>query len=798
MAFPSVVTPRGTSAALASATSHVVAMPASATTARGVLVIFTADSGPTFSITGTGWTLLGQAANAAFMGSCVIYKRPGVTLAALTVNLSFAEEGTYVVLAVDGAAPAESPYVASFAVTGANTDPPSLTPTGGARDYLWVAVRTGEAAVIATAAPTSYAGLTSATGGASGASTSTAERSLNAASENPGAFTSATEDCVAWTIAIPPSSSDQSVTMAAGIPSGERFGAGTVTTGAASVTTASIPTAEVFGAGQVNLAVTQAAGIPSAESVATTSTLIIQGAIGSEPIPSGERFGPSAVVVGPVAVTSGSIPSAESVPATSALALTVTSPSIPSPAAVPGGTVTVGAALVIGASIPSAESFGAGIVAPGPVAVASTAIPSGERFGEHRVSITIFSPSIPSAESVPGGLITVGAIAIVSPSIPSGERFGDGEITVTLDPTKRIRAVKLRLVPLYEVMVVGRVPAMSGPPTFLEVEPIDWAKLTWSSTLSKRQGLAVTCKTASITEPIAQRLRTPDRLPTELRVSRNGRRVFAGPLLGGGRNGDEITLECGGLLTYLEWMIVAADLRFDQVDQFGIAAALIDQWQALDFGHFGIDTSSVGTSGVLRDRSYVRDEIHQVGRRVEELGAVRDGFDAEIDPTTRKLQLWYPGKGVDRSIGDDAIVFDGRSIDDQTAMFSIAPGDLASDAFGTGSKSGGEAVLWSTQFNADLRAAFGRSAVTGSYDVELQGTLDDYVGGLLDARDQPLRAPGRKVRVPVDADLDSYDVGDRITYELDDLLGIGGTFRIRSRTVDVDRTGAESVDLEFV
>ncbi len=204
MAFPSVVTPRGASGALASSTSHVVTMPASATTARGVLVIFTADSGPTVTTASSGWTKLDEIKNAALMGSTVFYKRPGVTLTTPTLNLSFAEEGTYIVLAFDGAEPTEDATLTGLAQTGANTNPPSHTPAGGARDYLWVAVRSGEAAVVATAAPASFSNLTSATGGASGASTSTAERQLNAASLDPGTFTSATEDCVGWTIAIPP------------------------------------------------------------------------------------------------------------------------------------------------------------------------------------------------------------------------------------------------------------------------------------------------------------------------------------------------------------------------------------------------------------------------------------------------------------------------------------------------------------------------------------------------------------------------------------------------------------------
>ncbi|MBW0100016.1 hypothetical protein I4I73_28965 [Pseudonocardia sp. KRD-184] len=79
-----------------------------------------------------------------------------------------------------------------------------------------------------------------------------------------------------------------------------------------------------------------------------------------------------------------------------------------------------------------------------------------------------------------------------------------------------------------------------------------------------------------------------------------------------------------------------------------------------------------------------------------------------------------------------------------------------------------------------------------------QGTLDDHVAALRDAKDQPLRAPGRKIRVTPDTDLDRYDVGDTVSYELDTLLGVGGPYRLRSRFVEVVKNEPESVDLEFV
>lgn len=386
---------------------------------------------------------------------------------------------------------------------------------------------------------------------------------------------------------------------------------------------------------------------------------------------------------------------------------------------------------------------------------------------------------------------------------------GDGEPTLTDQGigTEFVRVVDIpftQVLPLaqrtlYELVVVARVPQIQGPPMFIEVDAIEWKDIRYTDTLSAPQELETSCQLSSVTEPILQRLRRPHENPTELWLYRNGQVVFAGPAIGWRTSGESLTLSARGLLVYLRLMMVTRDLTFQQADQFTFVTTMIDDWQALDFGHFGIDTSTVGLSGVLRDGTYLKVEQHNVGQRVEELGKRIDGFDAEIDPATRKLQLWYPTKGVDRSTGENAIVIDARNITNGDTMCSVAIGDLASEAFGSGSSAGGDSALWSEQSNEELRAKYGRTAVAGTWsDVSEQPTLDAHTRGLLDARKEALIVPGPNVRVTPDADLDDYRDGDTISYDLAGALGVSGPFRIRRRSVAVSSTGQESVDLEFV
>lgn len=468
--------------------------------------------------------------------------------------------------------------------------------------------------------------------------------------------------------------------------------------------------------------------------------------------------------------------------------------------------------------IPSAEAVGTGALRPG---LGLPGIPSAEAVGVPKLRMTIAPPGIggaeavgipyvvrgkalqppgvPSAETVGTGAVAPGPVSLTLPGVPSAEAIGDAEIKVVFDPDVRGTG-RIARRDIYELVCVARIPTASGAPTFFEVERIEWRTLSWSTELSGPQSLVARCPVAAVAFPVAQRLAGPDRLATELWLTRNGQRVFAGPLIGWRRSGDDVDITAAGLMAYLQVMIVLDDVRFDQQDQHTIARQLVDQWQTtIPYGNFGIDTSSVTPSGTLRNRTYVRNEINQVSRRVQELGAVDGGFDAEVDPTTRKLQLWTPTLGVDRSSGGDAIVLDDRNINSLDVMCSVAPGDLASMAFGASTASGADTSLWAQAVNEDLRAAYGAAAVTGSWsDVSEQSTLDGHVAALLAARDRALLVPGPRARVTTDSDLGSYDVGDTIACEMDSLLGVSGAFRIRKRLVDVSESGEETATLEFV
>lgn len=452
------------------------------------------------------------------------------------------------------------------------------------------------------------------------------------------------------------------------------------------------------------------------------------------------------------------------------------------------GTITVSPT-----GIASAQAFGTPTLLS-TLPVAPAGIASVEAFGSPTVEIGKIRPvGVDTAEEWGTPAIAAGTVTISPAGIGGAEAFGEPRLLTTFELSGQMGAVSRSI--KYDLVLVARVPSAMGPPTLLQVDPIVWSGLSWSDELSKPQRLDVSASMATLTDAALQRFARARELPSELHLYRGGRLVFAGPLVNGQRQGETVTAYAVGLLGYAQYWRVDSDLVFTQADQFAIAKGLVDHWQGLEYGNFGIDTSAVGESGVLRDATYLAAEDHNIGTRLEELGRRNNGFDIEVDPITRRLQMHHPIKGVDRSSGPDAVIFDRSNITNANVAWSTAPGDVASEAYGVGT--GGDTVR-SVKSNVDVRAQFGRCAVAASFDrVSQQATLDEHTQALLDARQEALIIPGPDVRVTPDVDPTTYSVGDTVSYVLSDRLGVTGAFRLRKRTIKVSDSGRELASFEF-
>lgn len=412
--------------------------------------------------------------------------------------------------------------------------------------------------------------------------------------------------------------------------------------------------------------------------------------------------------------------------------------------------------------------------------------------GEHRTSV---------------GFEVEAVMPLHTSTVTSSIRTNPALVTATLHlaafvSTQRIVAEITAIQPRadttvkYIMVCVARIPQAAGPPNFIEVDPIDWTSINYTEALDEVPTLSASVKVNKLTEPVLQRIRTPHELPTEIWLFRNGKRVFSGPLLAGNVGGESVTFSAQGAASYVKFWHIVADMNFTNVDQSLIVKALIDQWQNLEYGNFGIDTSAVIPSGILRTISYPYTELHKVDQRITDLAAM--GFNWGVNPASRALEIWAPTRGVDRSVGEDAIVFDARNVTSSDLTFSVAPGDLASEGLATGTVSGSDLPIVSTFSNAELRARFGRIGWTGNFEAADQGALDASLSTAIGGRGEVLLVPGPNARVTLDSDLASYDVGDSIGYLAHGRLSVAGAYRIRKRAIVVGETGTEAVSIEFV
>jgi len=186
---------------------------ASSTTSGNLgLVFVTTDNSTTISL--SGYTQVAILNNSTHC-TAAVFKRELTGSDDGTFTISPSVRGSWIFVEYEG-----SPDIANVEATtgtgaGSNADPPSHTPSGGSDDYLYEAFAGIDRSAAASAAPSGYSGFLSENPG-SGASATTNiayKSTTSSTSENPGTFTSSSEDYVVMTVSIPPASAGTSVTV---------------------------------------------------------------------------------------------------------------------------------------------------------------------------------------------------------------------------------------------------------------------------------------------------------------------------------------------------------------------------------------------------------------------------------------------------------------------------------------------------------------------------------------------------------------------------------------------------------
>lgn len=212
MAFPTLAA-TNTSNENTNVTSHTVNLPSGIGAGNLIIVIFVVDGVPVITFPAGDWTALYSVDGPAssVRNEAVYREADGTEGGTITVTTDTAQRSAHVSARFTGMEDpdTQAPEAASVGGgTDANPDPPSLTPTSGAKDYLYLAIAGyDDGTQTVTAYPTSYDDnqLNPRADHAGGVGAGFAKRELNADSDDPGTYTiSGAEWWTAATVAVHP------------------------------------------------------------------------------------------------------------------------------------------------------------------------------------------------------------------------------------------------------------------------------------------------------------------------------------------------------------------------------------------------------------------------------------------------------------------------------------------------------------------------------------------------------------------------------------------------------------------
>lgn len=215
MAFPVVESKRGTGRLSAETTSPIL-YPLTISAGALLVCIFRSASAGAIGWP-SGWNeIVEDSSDASDDVTAIAWRAAVGDEDGLTFAVTHGSgKAAAIVYSITGAeAPATQPPQLSTVVVGssATPNPTTCTPTGGAKDYLWLWLGgwEGEQTTPPASTPTNYSNSQGAATGTTGVvaincRVASAQRDLNAASEDPGSWTiSVSDDWSAWTMAVHP------------------------------------------------------------------------------------------------------------------------------------------------------------------------------------------------------------------------------------------------------------------------------------------------------------------------------------------------------------------------------------------------------------------------------------------------------------------------------------------------------------------------------------------------------------------------------------------------------------------
>lgn len=353
---------------------------------------------------------------------------------------------------------------------------------------------------------------------------------------------------------------------------------------------------------------------------------------------------------------------------------------------------------------------------------------------------------------------------------------------------------------LWTASIALFTPQRSGPPTLTELQTGVWKSLTVHRELATAHTHQLKMKTRDLNPSVAAAIAGEWNAAFELWIWRNDKIMAQGPLIGWEIDDQDVTLSALGLASYTSGMIqeVLYWTFFLPEDQFTTIANLIGNYQLyVPYGNFGLDTSTLGTSGVTAYPVIPEKDHPDLFKWITDYGLSRDdGFDWWVEEGTRRVKAASPFKGVDLS---DEVVIDHRAIKQPKVASGRAFGSFATRWMSVNTNDGDSTAVSIVRVSDDSLAAI-HGAIGMADDVRNMTDAD-----LLSHSNQMLTVDGEPVlelspeTISVEGfEPGDFDYGDWITYSFDAGMGMVDIVR-RVKQVEYSVDDAEeAISVVFV
>lgn len=353
----------------------------------------------------------------------------------------------------------------------------------------------------------------------------------------------------------------------------------------------------------------------------------------------------------------------------------------------------------------------------------------------------------------------------------------------------------------YDLIFQSRTPNATGgvAPTITEIGTAKVKEnLSWSRTLWEDGGeINFSLQPDEIPANIASRLVDLFYNPTEVKLYKGSTLVQQCVVTSCQVQGPTVTVQARGLMYYTRYWFVTSDLTYTLTDQYTIVKNLIDHHQNKTYGHFGIDASGVGVSGVTLDRSYKANRLHNIFQEIDRLAQRQNGFDYYVTIDANRDLVMTTRRGSDKSA---SVFLDSRSIFSPQISMSAAQRQVGAQAIGVGHSFTNDPIIGTAE-DATALAAYGRAQVAEHFDtIPTQAQIDDVVDALLETSKQTIFNAGAFVMYPVQGatPIDDFDVGDTVTWYFNAGLGMQNEVRdVVSVQVSINEDGEEKMNVEF-